>query len=161
MERMTTLEETVAKLAVQVAATETVVTKLLVKLEAHFEEEKKFDQTLRNLDDTLKLMQLDLARQPHVRGKEIRVVTDSLWTTIRKQEKALVDFKNCSQKEHSTIERRVKDDLRKEASRHVKATWALLGILCITIGGIYYDIREDIKGNAEHIDRHHVPHEGD
>lgn len=157
-ERMVTLESTVNKLATQVAATETVVTKLLVKFEAHFIEEAKYDKTLRNLDETLKMLQLDLARQPHVRDKEIQVATDRLWDSIRKQEGKLADFKDCAKEEHVVIERRVKDDLRKEASRHVKGTWALFGLLFLIMGVVYYDIREDIKSNAAHINVHHSIH---
>jgi len=164
IDRLDSLDTLVRTLAAQQIETDKTMERLMGTIESHLAEESredaKYDQTMRNLDETLKRIQLELAGQPLIRVREIRAETDRVWVAIRKHEQRFIDIRDKANTEHTTMERRVKEDLRKEAGRHFKGVYVVGTLVCILVGALYYDMRSDIQINNRHIDDHHARHGG-
>lgn len=163
-ERIDSLETVVRTLATQQIERDKTMERIMVTVEAHIAEESKdearYDQTMRNLNDTLKQIQLELAGQPSVRSREIRDETERLWSSMRNQQEKFIEHKDHCAVVHSSLDRNVKDDLRKEAGRHFKGIYVAGGVLVLLVSALYFDMKTDIKTNATHAVTPHADRQG-
>lgn len=109
---------------------------LLVKLEAHFIEEKEYEQTIRNIDDNVDKITVQLAGGAMERHKEIQLVVDPIWDTIRKHDARF-----------SASETSIKNDIRKNALSHIQLLWGALAII-VSMGIYVYGVDKQYRKEA-------------
>lgn len=131
---------------------------VLAKLDARFDDEVQLEHTLRNLDDSVNTLALKLEGMPLEHNRSIVLATDKIWSSIRKQESKLQDFKDKAHIAHENIKTDVKTDIVGSAKNYTTVIATVLGICGILIGAMYFNLKEQVKSNSEHISKHHTIH---
>lgn len=157
-ERLDALELEHISIKKELSSLDKLVTKILVKMDTHFNEDKRYEKTIRNIDDNLNSLLIDLAKQPMVRSREMATVAEPLWESIRKIKNDISEFETKADKEHQYLKMTVKEELRKEAKSHLILAWSLIIGIVIMIGYNVKIIDERINDNTKHLNNHHENH---
>ena len=121
------------------------------KVESHIRDEKNYEQTIRNIDENVTALRVDLAKTPAETKNIIENKLAPLWESVRKHDGELQEFKVLATKEHSDVGEKVERKIQKQASVLVVVCWALIAI-------IYQEVREDLKTQAALINKIHPQH---
>lgn len=137
-----------ASLEAKVANLDSAVARMIAKMEMQVEDRRIQEQTLRNIDNNVKSLSVQMAASSGERHKETEVLLHPLWEVIRKHDSR---FHECGAT--------VKKELRDEAKSHLALVWVgLMAIVSLAIY-IYSNDRQDVKNElysiVQHIDRHH------
>ena len=143
-DRLSSLEEKVSHL-------DNAVAKLVVKMEASLEEKREYEKTLRNIDDNVRALSIQMATSSGERHKETEIVLRPIWETIRKHDDR---FHKC--------EIEIKEDIKKDARSHISIVYLFMIVISSLAGYIYINDRtvliDDVEQNASNIEKHHLMH---
>lgn len=163
-DRFKNIEENIKNLTTQVATLDTLVTKLVVSLDAHTTSERDMEGTIKNIDRNITDIMIKMAAAPGERQRETQEAIRPLWEHIRKNDRKL---KECEEHVHNKLDRysdKVKHDLRSEAKFHVWVIWIALAALGGVASYAYISdlshITSSVKRNAKNIEQAHPIYKG-
>lgn len=157
-ERLDSIETEHAALRRELNELDKMVTRILAKIDIHFSDEKKFEKTIENIDDNLKALMLDMAKQPMIRNREVQAIVEPIWESVRSTKKEISDYKTLAEKEHQDIKHQVKNEIRSEAKSHIIVAWTLVVAIVVIAGYSIKRIDERIQENGKSLERHHENH---
>jgi len=131
------------------------VNRLTAKFEAHAMEEKSFELTIRNIDDNVTGMKIEMAKNPMYRTKAIKDEIDPVWGQLRTQDAAFKQFQIDAKDTHDNMDK----DITKGIKDWVKTLSAIVWAAAIVIAAASYNsydtrakfIDQHIKSNTENI----------
>ena len=109
------------------------VNTLLIQIQDHFAQSAGYEKTIRNIDNTLNNLSLKYAASPMERHKEIQIIVDPIYSTIRDHE---TKFARCSEETKASI--------RKEAKSHIILIWLSLIVFATMAMYILEEEKTDI-----------------
>ena len=136
-ERLSNLEADHSELVKDVRALQQSVTKLVVSLEAHANDERNLELTLRNLDNSVNELRLQFVASPIERNREVMEVTEPIWNTVRKIDDKITECKD-----------KVKLELRKEYKTLGTVIFLAFGVLTGMGSYIFLDMKQAM--NKDH-----------
>lgn len=117
-------------------------------LKANHEDAKQHEQTLRNLDESLKALTLQLERSKLDGYKEINTAMHPVYNMLRKVESDISLGKTDQEKRHNITATKVERRVQYQATAVVVICWTLLGV-------IYKNIKDDVDANKKFIVEQH------
>lgn len=128
----------------QRSVSDKMLTELSVRLEAHYNEEKKYDQTLRNIDDNVNTIKVQMASEPLKRNERIVEAVKPIQYDIHALETEFHEYKLEAGQERVVCADKVKSELRTELKSHAAVLWIGLLIAGGLAGVIYSQIAKDL-----------------
>ncbi len=108
-------------------------------------------QTLRNLDDSMNKIRLEISDMKMDNYKVLRAELSPAFELGRNNKAAIADFKLEEEAKHTVTVDKVERRIQKQAAALTIVCWALILL-------IYQDIREDATSNTEKQEIHSTTH---
>ena len=127
------------------------VAKLMGKIDAYLDEKKEHERTLRNIDDNLKALTVQMATSTGERHKEYEEQITPIWNVVRKHDSR---FHECGAA--------IKDEMRKEARSHLGIIYLFMLVIVGLCSYVYINDKDTLIkdiSNIEHsFNMHHENH---
>jgi tRNA uridine 5-carbamoylmethylation protein Kti12 len=129
------------------ANNESTLSSLAADIKSHFKQESGFEVTLRNIDNTVKGIEIKLADDKFNYYKSLQNELHPVYNLIRDHKAEFAEFKTQAKVEHTCIGTDVERRIQYQAGTIVTIAAALIYF-------IYSNVMSDIKDNQHDIEKH-------
>ena len=136
-----------ASFAKKQTSNEIMLTALAADIKAHFKEERGFEKTLRNIDNTVKGIEVKLADDKYSSYKSLQAELHPVYDLIRDHKEEFAEFKTNAQVEHNCIGVSVEKRIQYQASALVTVCGAILYL-------VYGGLIDKIDTNSHNLEKH-------
>lgn len=136
-ERINSIEQDIKSLTAEVANLDKLVTKLVLSLSSHAENEKHMEDTIKNIDKNITDLMLKMAAGPGERQREIQSIVNPIWEHVRKTDKQLGQCEAAMQAELHNSKETIKKDVMQDIKFHSKLIWVAIVVIAGLVSFIY------------------------